>query len=103
MFVDVTAEWCVTCLVNKKLVLDRSRIREILTRDNVVAMRADWTRPDDAIARFLAAHNRFGIPFNIIYGPLTPNGFVLPELLTESAVLEGFGAAANITLAGGNT
>jgi suppressor for copper-sensitivity B len=85
--VDVTADWCVTCQVNKKLVLNRGATAQMLAGPNVVAMRADWTRPDEGIARYLARHGRYGIPFNIVYGPRAPQGVALPELLTESAVL----------------
>ena len=54
-------------------------------------MRADWTYPDDAIANYLASHQRFGIPFNIVYGKAAADGVILPEILTlnllENAVL----------------
>ena len=70
VFVDVTADWCVTCLVNKRLVLDRGAVgRAAAPAGKVVAMQADWTRPDDGIARYLAAFGRYGIPFNAVYGP----------------------------------
>ena len=87
VLVDVTADWCVTCQANKKLVLNRGETAEKLAGANVVAMRADWTRPDEDIARYLARHGRYGIPFNIVYGPKAPQGLPLSELLTESAVL----------------
>lgn len=87
VFVDVTADWCITCQVNKTAVLDRAPVAEQLAADGVVAMRADWTRPDDAIAAYLARHGRYGIPFNIVYGPGAPEGVLLPELLTTDAVL----------------
>ena len=51
-------------------------------------MRADWTQPDDAISAYLASFQRYGIPFNAVYGPALPDGFVLPELLTKQAVLD---------------
>lgn len=88
VFVDVTADWCITCQVNKKLVLNRGEVADRLARPQLVAMRADWTRPDAGIARFLADHGRYGIPFNIVYGPGAPDGVALPELLTESTVME---------------
>ncbi len=88
VFVDVTADWCITCQVNKKLVLTRGMVADWLAQPMVVPMRADWTRPDAEIARFLADHGRYGIPFNIVYGPGTPDGAVLPELLTEGAVTD---------------
>jgi len=94
VFVDVTADWCVTCIVNKRLILDSSAVNAKLTAPNVLAMQADWTRPDDGIARFLAANNRYGIPFNAVYGPGAPAGIVLPELLTERAVLDALAKAA---------
>ena len=87
VFVDVTAEWCVTCLANKRLVLDRETIEGALAADDLVAMRADWTRPDPAIAAFLERFGRFGIPFNVVFGPGAPGGIPLPELLSEAAVL----------------
>jgi suppressor for copper-sensitivity B len=87
VFVDVTADWCITCQVNKKLVLDDAEISQRLRGEGIVAMQADWTRPDDGIARYLASFGRYGIPFNAVYGPGAPQGLALPELLTKEAVL----------------
>jgi suppressor for copper-sensitivity B len=97
VFVDVTADWCLTCKANKALVLDREPVATALATSGVTAMRADWTRPDAAIARYLESFDRYGIPFNAVYGPLAPEGIVLPELLSTSAVmdaLERAGASA---------
>jgi len=93
VFVDVTADWCLTCQVNKGVVMTREPVLARLGGNGVVAMQADWTRPDDGIARYLASFGRYGIPFNAVYGPKAPKGIVLPELLTETAVLEAFDAA----------
>jgi suppressor for copper-sensitivity B len=93
VLVDVTADWCLTCQVNKKLVLDASAVRAVLDRPETVALRADWTRPDDRIARYLASFGRYGIPFNAVYGPGAPRGILLPEVLTESRVLEALARA----------
>ena len=89
VFVDVTAEWCITCQVNKKRVLQVGDVAEVLNNSKVVTMRADWTIPNADIANYLASFNRFGIPFNVIYGPNSPSGVVLPELLSNSAVFAG--------------
>lgn len=94
VFVDVTADWCVTCLVNKNLVLDRGEVRRALAGDGVVRMRGDWTLPDPAIAAYLAGFGRYGIPFNAVYGPGTPDGEALPEILTPGAVLAALERAA---------
>jgi suppressor for copper-sensitivity B len=93
VFVDVTAEWCVTCLANKRLVLDLQSVRAALAADSVVAMQGDWTRPDPAIAAFLERFGRFGIPFDVVFGPGAPGGIPLPELLSEEAVLRALGEA----------
>lgn len=95
VFVDVTADWCITCQVNKKLVMNRGEVAARLAAPSLTSMRADWTRPDPEIARFLSDHGRYGIPFNIVYGPGAPGGIVLPELLSEAAVLDA------LTRAGG--
>lgn len=87
VFVDVTADWCITCQFNKKTVIESGQVAEWLTRDDVVAMRADWTRPSDTISRYLNKFGRYGIPFNVIYGPDAPKGLPLPELLTTEAVM----------------
>jgi suppressor for copper-sensitivity B len=91
--VDVTAEWCLTCQVNKRLVLTDTDVAARLKAPDVVTLRADWTRPDPTIAEYLASHGRYGIPFNIVYGPGQPDGLVLPELLTTTAMLEALETA----------
>jgi len=88
VFVDVTADWCITCQINKKLVLESEPIAGWLNSDNVVAMRADWTRPNQDIANYLASFGRFGIPFNAVYGSGMPQGVLLPELLTSDIVVQ---------------
>ena len=86
VFIDVTASWCVTCIVNEERVLAVDPVAGRLATPDVVAMKADWTRPDPVIADYLAGFGRYGIPFNVVYGPAAPQGLVLPELLTADAV-----------------
>lgn len=86
--VDVTAEWCVTCQVNKRLVLETPAVADALSNDNIVLMQADWTRPDQKIADYLASYGRYGIPFNAVFGPAEPDGILLSELLGVEAVLK---------------
>ena len=95
VLVDVTADWCLTCQVNKKLVLDSGAVRMLLDRPGVVAMKADWTRPDPNIASYLAAFGRYGIPFNVVYGPKATQGLVLPEVLTVEGVRAAFERAGS--------
>ncbi|MEX2641891.1 MAG: protein-disulfide reductase DsbD domain-containing protein [Acetobacterales bacterium] len=95
VFVDVTADWCITCKVNKALVLDSVDVAALLSAPGVVRMRGDWTSPDAAIADYLAGFGRYGIPFNAVYGPALPQGRALPELLTVEMVLDAVDAAGN--------
>ncbi|HCH56660.1 MAG TPA: hypothetical protein DEV64_06185, partial [Rhodospirillaceae bacterium] len=66
------------------------QVAEILVAGSVIAMKADWTKPDPVVTAYLKSYGRFGIPFNVVYGPTAPRGVPLPEILTESAVLAAF-------------
>jgi suppressor for copper-sensitivity B len=101
VFVDVTADWCITCKVNKAAVVDRGAVAARLAAGKVVAMKADWTRPDDGIARYLASFGRYGVPFNAVYGPAAPDGIPLSELLSEAETLAALDHASGRTAAAG--
>ncbi|SER94027.1 suppressor for copper-sensitivity B [Tranquillimonas rosea] len=94
VFVDVTADWCLTCKANKAVVLDREPVVSALAAEGISPMQADWTRPDPAISRYLEGFERYGIPFNAVYGPAAPDGIVLPELLSSEAVMAALDDAA---------
>jgi suppressor for copper-sensitivity B len=94
VFVDVTADWCITCKANKALLIDPPPVSTLLNQDNVVPMVADWTRPDPAISRFLAQHGRYGIPLNVVYGPKAPQGIVLPEVSTGETMVQAIRQAS---------
>jgi len=87
VFVDVTADWCVTCKVNERLVLDTPEVAGVFGRNGVVAMRADWTTRDRAIGDFLAKYGRYGIPFYLLYRP-GEEPRVFPELITRDLVID---------------
>ena len=93
VFVDVTADWCITCKVNKAAVIERGPVAARLRSGEIIAMRADWTRPSDAIAQYLASFGRYGIPFNAVYGPKAPQGLALPELLSSDGVIKALDQA----------
>ncbi len=87
VFVDVTADWCFTCKVNERLVLETAEVAAAFERWRVVPMKADWTNRSDAIARFLADHGRYGIPFYLLYRP-GEEPHLFGELLTKAGLLE---------------
>ena len=94
---DVSAEWCLPCKVNKSLVLNKAAFIQKLKAPGTVAMRGDWTTPDPVISEYLASFGRYGLPFNVIYGPATPLGLVLPELLSSSLVFSALQRAEGST------
>ena len=93
VFVNVTAAWCITCLVNERVALRSPAVAEAFARKGVVALKADWTRRDPAITAMLDAFGRSGVPLYLLY-PAAPAGrggpapHILPQLLTESTVVE---------------
>ncbi|MES2677808.1 MAG: thioredoxin family protein [Pseudomonadota bacterium] len=92
--IDITADWCITCKANKLLVLDNSEVKEKLKNSNIVAMRGDLTKPDAKIFNFMKKYNRYGIPFNIVFGAAAPNGILISELLSKDALLKAIAEAS---------
>ncbi|MGE6106796.1 protein-disulfide reductase DsbD family protein [Aeromonas sobria] len=87
VFIDVTADWCITCKANKFNVLLRDDVQQALSAPDVVALRGDWSRPSDSIASFLRQRGSVAIPFNQIYGPGLTDGEILSPLLDRATLL----------------
>ena len=87
VFVDISADWCVTCKVNEHRVLNQPEIVAALRQPDVVALRGDWSQPSALIAAFLAKRNRYAIPFNAVYGPGLPDGEILSPLLDKRTLV----------------
>ncbi|WP_162511987.1 protein-disulfide reductase DsbD family protein [Aeromonas sobria] len=87
VFIDVTADWCVTCKANKYNVLLRDEVQQALSAPDVVALRGDWSKPNDTIAAFLRQRGAAAVPFNQIYGPDLPQGVTLSPLLDKDDLL----------------
>jgi thiol:disulfide interchange protein len=93
VFVNVTAVWCITCLVNERVVLKAPAVTEGFARQGVVTLKADWTNREPEITRMLASFDRSGVPLYLLYprsqrGALATGPRVLPQILTERALLE---------------
>ncbi|MGH8629829.1 MAG: thioredoxin family protein, partial [Burkholderiales bacterium] len=86
VFVDFTAAWCVTCQVNKRLVLESAPVQRHFAQRQVVLMRADWTSQDPEITAALKELGRSGVPVYALYRPGGGPPLLLPELLTEARV-----------------
>ena len=88
VFVDVTADWCITCKANKIGVILQDPVYSKLQQKSVITMKGDWTKPSDRITRYLKSHQRFGVPLNVVYGPNAPQGLTLPVLLNSDEVMQ---------------
>jgi thiol:disulfide interchange protein DsbD len=88
VFLDVTADWCITCAANEALVLHTDTIRAAFILHNVHYVTADWTRYDPAITQLLADYQRNGIPLYIYFpADLAASPIVLPQVLSKSMLL----------------
>jgi len=93
VFVDVTADWCLTCKVNERVVLGDERVSEALASRGFASFEADWTRRDEAIRAELARFGRAGVPLYLVYDPRHPDRpQVLSELLTVELFLDALRA-----------
>jgi thiol:disulfide interchange protein DsbD len=93
VFVDFTADWCLSCQVNERVVLERPEVLNKLQDGKIALVRADWTRHDEDIARALATLGRSSVPTYALY-PGTPGApaRLLPEVLTTNTVLDALKA-----------
>ena len=82
VFVDITADWCITCKANKILVLNNKEFKSLIRDNKIILMKGDWTKPNDEINKFLQKANRYGIPFNALYNSNFPNGLLYSEILS---------------------
>jgi thiol:disulfide interchange protein len=90
VFVNLTAAWCLTCIVNERVTLDRDAVRAAFAAHHVVALKGDWTRQDPEIARFLQSFGRSGVPLYLLYDG-SGTATVLPQILTEAGVIGAVG------------
>ncbi len=87
VFVDFTAAWCVTCQVNKRLILNTDVVQQAFAQNHVALLRADWTRRDATIGRALAALGRSGVPVYVLYRP-GREPLILPEVLQQRVITD---------------
>jgi thiol:disulfide interchange protein DsbD len=87
VFVNMTAAWCITCLVNERVALSRPAVVAAFAERDLLYLKGDWTNRDAQISSYLASFGRSGVPLYVYYAPgAEPR--ILPQVLTESIVLE---------------
>jgi thiol:disulfide interchange protein DsbD len=95
VFVNMTAAWCITCLMNERTTLSSEAVQKVFEDNNVIYMKGDWTNRNDEITQYLENYGRNGVPLYVYYGlgnsdGIRPQGQVLPQILTPAIVLDLF-------------
>jgi len=88
VFAYFTADWCLTCKVNEKAVIETQAVADALTRGDVAVLVGDWTDGDPALGRFIEKHNRAGVPLYLWYKPGVAEPQVLPQILSQASLTE---------------
>jgi thiol:disulfide interchange protein len=95
VFVNLTADWCITCLANERMALSSDLFRATLKQRGIHYLKGDWTRYDPEITALLNTHGRSGVPLYLYFPPGEP-ARILPQLLTERIVLAALNAPPEI-------
>lgn len=94
VFIDFTAEWCLTCKVNERTILETQAVRTAMAEHGVVPLKADWTRRDPTITEWLRRYGRAGVPFYLVLPPNGAEPITLPEVITPDMVIDAFQRSA---------
>jgi thiol:disulfide interchange protein len=94
VLLDFTAAWCVTCQVNERVALSTPQVADVFRKTGAVYMVGDWTNRDAAIAQFLTANGRAGVPLYLLYGKGGAGPVTLPQILTPGIVVDAVNKAA---------
>ena len=87
VFLNFTADWCITCKVNERVALKTQKVQKILESESINYLEADWTRKDEMIASKLEEFGRSGVPLYLLY-PSKGKPIILPEILTEDILIK---------------
>lgn len=88
VFLDVTADWCITCKFNESRVLYSSDVQEMFTQQNVIYLVADWTNDNPEISQLLERYDRVGIPLYLYFPAGSREAHILPQILTKDIMRE---------------
>ncbi len=96
VFVDFTADWCITCKVNERTIIETEEVMSVMKKLNVATFKGDYTKPDDLITAALKEYGKGGVPMYLVYSPKNPKrAEVLPEVFTKTLLNEALQRAAN--------
>ena len=87
VFVDFTAAWCITCLVNERVALETAETRHAFEQTGTLKLKGDWTNRDPEITAMLKDLGRAGVPLYLYWAPGAQRPKILPQILTEASVI----------------
>jgi thiol:disulfide interchange protein DsbD len=88
VFVDFTAAWCITCLVNERVALETAPVRKAFEQTGTVKLKGDWTNRDPEITAMLKELGRAGVPLYLYWAPGADKPKILPQVLTEASIID---------------
>jgi thiol:disulfide interchange protein DsbD len=96
VLVNMTADWCITCLVNERVALDTDETKAAMQQYQLTYLKGDWTKQDPAISAYLKQYGRDGVPLYVLYFP-GKNGQLLPQILTPNTLADALAAGPDNT------
>jgi thiol:disulfide interchange protein len=100
IFLNFTAAWCISCLVNEKVALSQDAVIDAFARGGITYLKGDWTNRDPEITRILAEFGRSGVPLYLYYpAGVSTSPVILPQILTPEIVTQAVAASADPVLA----
>jgi thiol:disulfide interchange protein len=88
VFVDFTADWCITCKTNERFAIDTPQVRDAFAKLKVVLLKADWTNGDPEITDILRQHGRAGVPMYLVYPGGSREPVLLSEVISSQTILD---------------
>ncbi len=88
VFVDFTADWCITCKTNERFAIDTPQVRDAFSKNKVVLLKADWTNGDPEITEILRQHGRAGVPMYLVYPGGSKEPILLSEVISSQTILD---------------
>jgi thiol:disulfide interchange protein len=95
VFINLTADWCITCLVNERIALSSETVMGLMRDNGISYLKGDWTNSDPQITELLGRYNRSGVPLYLLYPRGQGDAQILPQILTESMVIDALNKAIN--------
>jgi len=88
VFINLTADWCITCLVNERTTLDTEGFYQALEQNNIAYLKGDWTDSDPEITKLLNQYQRSGVPLYLLFPSDMKEAQILPQILVKASTID---------------